>query len=102
MEPALRLESCYALTVPTLHPLTYPILSADQTVSLRPTRQRLTWPIDQLEIGQSFLIGMTHGRDDMGHHEDSVRALVIKFNKRLNRRFSCRKVDGGLLVIRTA
>jgi hypothetical protein len=80
--------------------MAYQILSAEQAGITIRRRNRIDWPMADLEIGQSFLLPMTNGRDSQGHHEDSIRALVSKFNKKLHRRFGCRKVEAGVLVVR--
>ena len=83
--------------------MNYPILSTVETQAqlLKRKRQKIDWPADKLAIGESFLIPLVNGVDPQGRHEDTVRALVVKFGKKLCRRFSCRKTeDGGLAVIR--
>lgn len=80
----------------------YAILQADEALSANRRHRRIDWPVDQLEVGQCFLIPMSAGLDEHGRHEDTIRALVAKFNKRLSRRFSCRKCQAGLMVVRTA
>jgi hypothetical protein len=80
------------------------ILSASETQAI-PKRRRqnaITWPIADLDIGQSFIIPMANGRDETGRREDNIRVQVIKKGQILNRRFSCRKVEDGLMVIRLA
>jgi hypothetical protein len=82
--------------------MTYEILSADQIHLFPRARQPIDWPMQQLEVGHCFLIPMRDGLDKHGRREDIIRALVAKFTKRLDRRFSCRKCEAGLMVVRTA
>lgn len=81
----------------------YQILSAPQLAShLRGRYPKLDWPIDQLLVGQAFIVPLADGRDPDGRPEAYLRVLADKAGKRLGRKFSCRKLDGGLAVTRTA
>lgn len=52
------------------------------------------YPLDQMEAGDSFLAA----------EEDRARisAAINRYSKRSGKRFTCRKVDGGLRVWRIA
>ncbi len=82
----------------------FPILSVSETEAAAGQRQRspLNWPIADLDVGQSFVIPTANGRDHTGRREDAIRVSVVKKGQVLNRRFSCRKVENGLMIVRLA
>jgi hypothetical protein len=78
-----------------------PIIPASDVPAPR-RRSPITWPLNDLALGEAFLIPTVDGRDADGRHEETIRALICKFNKKLNRRFGCRRMEKGLMVIRIA
>ena len=55
-----------------------------------------------MEVGDAFVIPMVNGFDPDGRPEANLRVYANKHGQRLGRKFSCRKVEGGLAIIRTA
>lgn len=71
--------------------------------ALPPGTQRFPkhrWPLADLQPGDAFVIPMENSRDTDGRPEKYVRQLVWQAGQRLGYAFSCRKVEGGLAVIR--
>lgn len=58
------------------------------------------WPLAALEPGQAFVIPLQNNRDADGRSEKYVRQLVWQAAQRLGYTLCCRKVQGGLAVIR--
>jgi len=82
--------------------MTYPIISASELVRPRRSYPRLSWPIDQLQVGDAFVVPMVDGHDRDGRSEAYIRVLVGKAANRLFRRFAVNKHDGSLAISRTA
>jgi hypothetical protein len=80
----------------------YPVISARAVDYGRGRYPKIQWPADRLEVGEAFIIPMDDGRDPQGRSEAYLRVLADKLGKRLNRKFSCRKLDAGLAVSRIA
>ena len=88
------------VTFPTV--TKYDLLSADALATAVRVSPRLNWPTDQMEVGDAFVIPMVNGFDPDGRPEANLRVYANKHGQRLGRKFSCRKVEGGLAIIRTA
>lgn len=80
---------------------TYQILPAS-ALDTRTRYPRLDWPADRLAVGEAFVVPLANGRDPDGRPESYVRVLADKLARRLGRKFSCRKVEGGLAIQRIA
>lgn len=78
-----------------------PIVPAT-SLGIAVTPGKPTWPTPQLAVGEAFVIPMDGGIDPEGRTIEHVRVLVSRQAHRLGRRFSCRKTDDGLAVVRTA
>jgi hypothetical protein len=63
---------------------------------------KLDWPIDRLDVGEAFIVPLSDGTDRDGRPEAYLRVLADKYGKRLFRKFSCNKLDGGLAISRIA
>lgn len=71
------------------------MLHVESTVPLPDDRPRLKYPFDDMQVGDSFLIteaGMVK----------NARSAAWMYSRRHGMKFSCRKVDGGWRVWRTA
>lgn len=71
------------------------MLHIESTVPLPDDRPRLKYPFDDMQVGDSFLI------TDAGMVKNA-RSAAWMYSKRHRMKFSCRKVDGGWRVWRTA
>lgn len=80
----------------------YPIISAAAAKTRRKRFPKLDWPIDQLEVGQAFVVPLVRGRDPDGRSVEHLRVVANRSGDRLNRRFTCSKTDAGLVVARVA
>ncbi|MEN9860155.1 MAG: hypothetical protein RLZZ515_637 [Cyanobacteriota bacterium] len=80
--------------------MTYQVISAFAAVT--PRRRKLDWPIDQLDVGQAFIVPMVDGTDPEGRPESYMRVIVSKQGARLKRTFACNKVQDGLAISRIA
>ena len=60
------------------------------------------WPFASLAPGESFLIPMTDGVDATGRSEPVIRAYVTRYSRTNYTRHHVHRVDGGLLVVRSA
>ena len=58
--------------------------------------------MDRLAINEAFIIPMDDNTDKDGRPEAYLRVIADKFGHRLGRKFSCRKIDGGLAISRIA
>jgi len=71
------------------------MLQIDSTVPMPESRPRSRYPFAEMTVGDSFLV------TDPGAAKN-VRSAAWMFSKRHSVRFSCRKVEGGWRVWRTA
>lgn len=60
------------------------------------------WPFASLAPGKSFFIPMTDGVDATGRSEPVIRAYVTRYSRTNYTRHHVHRVDGGLLVVRSA
>ena len=82
--------------------MTLPIISAD-TIRARSRYPDHSWPIEQLQPGQAFVIPMAEGRDQDGRSDAYIRTFIHKIGCRLGCKFSVQKVGvSGLAVTRIA
>lgn len=80
----------------------FPIIDAS-AVRKRIRYPHHSWPIEQIDPGQAFVIPMAEGQDQDGRTEPYIRTCVHQIGARLRRRFSVNKLtDGSLCVTRIA
>lgn len=86
----------------SLLPMSFPIVDAS-AVRNRARYPHHSWPIEQIQPGQAFVIPMAEGQDQDGRTEPYIRTYVHKIGARLRRSFSVNKLnDGSLGVTRIA
>ena len=63
---------------------------------------KLDWPVDQLQVGEAFIVPTENGKDPDGRPEAYIRVCADKCAVRLGIKLSCRKVDDGMAISRVA
>jgi hypothetical protein len=71
------------------------MLYVESSVPLPDDRQRLKYPFDDMDVGDSFLL------TDPSMVKNA-RSAAWMYSRRHGMKFSCRKVEGGWRVWRTA
>ncbi len=79
----------------------YQIIRAD-SIPTRSRRKVIDWPLEQLGVGDAFVVPMSNGRDKDGRCLSSIRVTANRFGQRLGCAFSVNVIDGGVKVSRTA
>ena len=80
----------------------YPVIPSSRVAVKRRRLPKLQWPLELLAPGQAFIVPISGGRDPEGRSVAHLRVAVTRAAERLDRRFTCAVVDGGLAVTRTA
>ena len=68
-------------------------IKIDKNIPILALYTRTKYPFSDMEIGDSFLVSSDH---------KSIRSVAISAGRRLNAKFTVRKVDGGLRCWRIA
>ena len=81
---------------------TYRLVSASSLEHSARRYPPIDWPTKHMSIGEAFMVPLRDGADAEGRPEAYLRVLADKHGKRYGMKFSCRKSEGGLAVIRIA
>ena len=75
--------------------MSFPIVKCSSANVQRNTRKQHNWPLSQLQPEECFVIPMQGDCDNDGRSSATIRGIVSAAGRRLGRRFSVTKTEGG-------
>lgn len=69
---------------------------ADRPMPRKMSMRASSYPFDALAIGESFVVdaGLDSSEDGRRTVENRLRSAAVRYGKKLNKKFSCRFIDG--------